>query len=212
MLLLGNNYRSMSPTNTWKRRSIPQTQTDGQLEDLMITPHSSPTERAKRSTNAMIMEGTMQAPFTTTTRKDSSSRGIYLSANVIATQRRNQWSHHHHHHHHHHPYAWTLTTINLVLACFLGVLHVSAETQQQHQQQHQQQRHDDADDAMWSVWTRLSSGPYYWTTMDKVLFWSLIMIALEILNYLCGKSGGECEDHYIVHCESLYFFGCCFYY
>jgi hypothetical protein len=41
------------------------------------------------------------------------------------------------------------------------------------------------------VWERISSGPYHWNTVDKVLFWSLIMCALEILNYLCAHSGGE---------------------
>jgi hypothetical protein len=72
---------------------------------------------------------------------------------------------------------WTLPIVNLGAALFLCAAHVRAENQQQ-----------DGDD---DVWTRLSSGPKSWNTMDKIFFWSLIMVALELLNYLCGKSGGK---------------------
>ena len=40
------------------------------------------------------------------------------------------------------------------------------------------------------AWNRITSGPMQWTAMDKVLFLALIMLALEILNFLCGHSGG----------------------
>lgn len=77
-----------------------------------------------------------------------------------------------------HPYAWTLTIVNLVAATALCALHVHAEE-------------NDNIDASLRAWQRITSGPSEWNTMDKVLFWSLIMMALEILNYLCGKSGGK---------------------
>lgn len=71
--------------------------------------------------------------------------------------------------------------VNIAIACSLCAIHVHAE---------RNATEDQADDSM-NAWTRISSGPYYWSTMDKIFFWALIMVALEILNYLCGKSGGK---------------------
>jgi hypothetical protein len=68
-----------------------------------------------------------------------------------------------------------------VAATALCALHVHAEE-------------NDNNDASLSAWQRITLGPSNWNTMDKVLFWSLIMMALEILNYLCGKSGGKIGD------------------
>jgi hypothetical protein len=153
--------------------------TDGQSVDL-TTPSPGPTELTNRSTNTRNNDenkskekAITKAPFTTSWLYDPFCRSHFPS--IVATRRRNRWSHH--------PYAWTLTIFNFVLACLLGALHVCAEQQQP--------KHDDTNADTWSVWIRLSSGPVYWTPMDKVFFWSLILIALEMLNYLCGKSGGE---------------------
>jgi hypothetical protein len=158
--------------------------TDGQSVDL-TTPSPGPTELTNRSTNARSNDeykskekAMTKALFTTSWLYDPFCRSHFPS--IIATRRRNRWSHH--------PYAWTLTTINFVFACLLGALHVCAEQQQP--------IHDDTNADTWSVWIRLSSGPVYWTPMDKIFFWSLILIALEILNYLCGKSGGESDFHF----------------
>jgi len=39
------------------------------------------------------------------------------------------------------------------------------------------------------AWDRITSGPFHWSAMDKVLFFALIMLALEILNFLCNNAG-----------------------
>ena len=41
------------------------------------------------------------------------------------------------------------------------------------------------------AWDRITSGPFHWSAMDKVLFFALIMLALELLNFLCNHSGGK---------------------
>ncbi len=43
------------------------------------------------------------------------------------------------------------------------------------------------------AWDRITSGPFHWSAMDKVLFFALIMLALEILNFLCNNAGGTKE-------------------
>ena len=48
------------------------------------------------------------------------------------------------------------------------------------------------------AWDRISSGPFYWNTMDQVLFFALIMLALEILNFLCNHSGGTKKKNRVV--------------
>ena len=36
---------------------------------------------------------------------------------------------------------------------------------------------------------RLTLGPKYFTTMDKVLFGALVLLGLELINFLAGSSG-----------------------
>eukprot|EP00980_Cylindrotheca_fusiformis_P011634 scaffold2751_cov131-Cylindrotheca_fusiformis.AAC.1 len=38
---------------------------------------------------------------------------------------------------------------------------------------------------------RIMLGPDYFTTMDKVLFGIIILLAMEALNYIAHKSGGQ---------------------
>lgn len=74
---------------------------------------------------------------------------------------------------------WSLPLLNLVFGVGLCVIHAHAET-------------IDTADAI-GAWERITSGPVHWSAMDKVLFFALIMLALEILNFLCNNSGGTKE-------------------
>lgn len=42
-----------------------------------------------------------------------------------------------------------------------------------------------------SLLERLSLGPDYFTTMDKVLFAIIIVLAMELLNFIAHNSGGK---------------------
>ena len=77
---------------------------------------------------------------------------------------------------------WSLPLLNLVFGLGLCIIHAHAETI------------DPAVDGdSMGAWDRITSGPIHWSAMDKVLFFALIMLALEILNFLCNNSGGTKE-------------------
>jgi len=78
--------------------------------------------------------------------------------------------------------CWTLPLLNILFGIGLCLVHVHAETVAAAMD-------GDVENNM-DAWSRLTSGPFYWSTMDKVLFVALIMLALEILNLLCNHSGG----------------------
>lgn len=79
--------------------------------------------------------------------------------------------------------CWTLPLLNALLGTGLCLLHVHIEaTDTDNSGGSDYPYHLDA-------WNRITSGPMHWTAMDKVLFLALIMLALEILNFLCGHSG-----------------------
>lgn len=78
--------------------------------------------------------------------------------------------------------VWTLPLVHLFLAVGLLAYHVHAEA--------------GADggvgvaDDTFNLWTRITSGPTYLTTMDKILFVVVIMLCMELLNWLVHNSGG----------------------
>ena len=75
---------------------------------------------------------------------------------------------------------WTLPLVLLFLGVGLLAYHVHAE----------------ADDGVgvagdtFNLWTRITSGPTYLTTMDKILFVVVIMLSMELMNWLVHNSGG----------------------
>ena len=88
---------------------------------------------------------------------------------------------------------WGLPILNLVLGLGLCIIHAHAETVDPTAE----------GDAM-GAWDRIASGPLHWSAMDKVLFFALVMLALEILKFLCYNSGGTKEKS---HCARF----CCFF-
>ena len=80
---------------------------------------------------------------------------------------------------------WSLPLLNLLFGVGLCMIHVRAET-------------IDDDEAM-GAWDRITSGPFHWSSMDKVLFFALIMLALEILNFVCNNSGGTKDNMSLLH-------------
>ncbi len=87
---------------------------------------------------------------------------------------------------------WGLPILNLVFGLGLCIIHAHAETVDPAAE----------GDAM-GAWDRIASGPLHWSAMDKVLFFALVMLALEILKFLCYNSGGTKEI--LVAPESLLF-------
>lgn len=75
--------------------------------------------------------------------------------------------------------ASALTLVHFLVAVGLLSFHVHAEASVQ-----------DANDV--SLLERLTLGPDYFTTMDKVLFAVLIILLMEVLNYLVKMSGSTC--------------------
>ena len=78
--------------------------------------------------------------------------------------------------------CWSLPLLNILFGMGLCLVHVHAEAAGAATESDVANNLD--------VWSRLTSGPFYWSTMDKVLFVALVMLALEILNFLCNHSGG----------------------
>jgi len=76
---------------------------------------------------------------------------------------------------------WGLPLLNIAFGVGLCVMHSHAETVAAEM--------ESDSELIMGAWDRISSGPFYWNTMDQVLFFALIMLALEILNFLCNHSG-----------------------
>lgn len=76
---------------------------------------------------------------------------------------------------------WSLPLLNIVFGVGLCMIHAHAEKMDP-------VTHSEVQYSM-AVWRRISSGPLHWSSMDKVLFFSLIVLALEILNFVCNHSG-----------------------
>mmetsp|Transcript_23079 Transcript_23079/g.63986 ORF Transcript_23079/g.63986 Transcript_23079/m.63986 type:complete len:336 (+) Transcript_23079:242-1249(+) len=81
--------------------------------------------------------------------------------------------------------CWTLPLVNIVFAMGLCVLHFYAEAAAAIGETEFETSAMNAMDA----WTRITSGPVNWSTMDKVLFVALVMAALELLNFICNNFG-----------------------
>mmetsp|Transcript_15495 Transcript_15495/g.35893 ORF Transcript_15495/g.35893 Transcript_15495/m.35893 type:complete len:367 (-) Transcript_15495:262-1362(-) len=95
---------------------------------------------------------------------------------------------------------WSLPVLNAVFGVGLCVIHAHAENSTTESSSssttssildgavgggmEQQQRELFPD-----AWDRIASGPLHWSTTDKILFFALILLALEILNFLCNHSG-----------------------
>ena len=77
---------------------------------------------------------------------------------------------------------WSLPVLNIVFGVGLCVIHTRAENTNQ--------TIDHLTEYSEGAWERIASGPFYWSTMDKILFFAIIMLALEILNFLCNHTGG----------------------
>ena len=77
---------------------------------------------------------------------------------------------------------WSLSVLNTVFGVGLCVIHTRAENATE----------TIGDEAEYpaGAWDRIASGPFHWSTMDKILFSALILLALEILKLLCSHSGG----------------------
>jgi len=78
--------------------------------------------------------------------------------------------------------CWTLPLLNMGFAVGLCILHFHAEAVAAALENEDEIPNMDA-------WTRTTSGPSQWSTMDKVLFMALIMAALELLNFICNNLG-----------------------
>jgi hypothetical protein len=76
--------------------------------------------------------------------------------------------------------VWTLPLVHLFLAVGLLAYHVHAEAD----------NGVGVTDDTFNLWTRITSGPTYLTTMDKILFVVVIMLSMELLNWLVHNSGG----------------------
>lgn len=86
---------------------------------------------------------------------------------------------------------WGLPILNLVFGLGLCIIHAHAETVD-----------PAAEGEAMGAWDRISSGPVHWSAMDKVLFFALVMLALEILKFLCYNSGGTKENsHFARFCS-----------
>jgi hypothetical protein len=81
---------------------------------------------------------------------------------------------------------WGLPLLNIFFGLGLCVIHAHAETVDP--------AIDSEAEQTMGAWDRITSGPFHWSAMDKVLFFALIMLALEILNFLCNHSGGTKEN------------------
>ena len=94
---------------------------------------------------------------------------------------------------------WSLPVLNILFGVGLCLIHARAE------------KFDPAIDSSeieytMDAWERITSGPFHWSAMDKVLFFALIMLALEILNFLCNHSGGTKEEFAVDDLLFLYLF------
>jgi len=82
-------------------------------------------------------------------------------------------------------FCWTLPLFNILFGLGICLIHfhdeVAAMKIKSENDMHVPPQLD--------YWGRLTSGPIHWTTMDKVLFVALIMLLLEVLNFICGQSG-----------------------
>lgn len=78
--------------------------------------------------------------------------------------------------------SWTLPLLNVAFAVALCVLHFQAESVTA-------ALDSESEASTMDPWTRIASGPKHWSTMDKVLFMALIMLALELLNFICNNLG-----------------------
>jgi hypothetical protein len=74
---------------------------------------------------------------------------------------------------------WTLPLVHLTLAIGLLAYHTHAENTT-----------ITADDDEIDLWNRILSGPVYWTSMDKLCFFVLIMLGMDFLGWLIRNSGG----------------------
>jgi hypothetical protein len=74
-------------------------------------------------------------------------------------------------------HAITLPLVHFILAVGVLSFHVHAEGSA-------------VDSSDRGLWERVTLGPEYFTTIDKVLFAVLIVLAMELLNYIAHNSGG----------------------
>jgi hypothetical protein len=89
-------------------------------------------------------------------------------------------------------FCWTLPLLNICFGFGLCLIHFHDEVEAMEIKKdetdhiHYVPSHHHLD----NFWDRFTNGPLYWNTMDKVLFVALIMLALELLKFLCVQSGG----------------------
>ena len=90
-------------------------------------------------------------------------------------------------------YCWTLPLLNVLFGIGLCLLHCHDEVTAM-----KIKKGNDTtvfvpfnNNSNANSWDRLTSGPRHWSVMDKVLFVALIMLALEVLSFICGHSGGK---------------------
>lgn len=78
--------------------------------------------------------------------------------------------------------CWTLPILNVASSVGLCVLHFHAGAVTAASE-------SEGEASTMDAWTRITSGPSNWSTMDKILFMALIMAALELLNFICNNLG-----------------------
>lgn len=76
---------------------------------------------------------------------------------------------------------WILPLLNILFGVGLCMIHAQAESVDP--------AIDSEDGYSLGAWGRITSGPFHWSAMDKVLFFVLIVLAMEILNFICNHSG-----------------------
>ena len=89
-------------------------------------------------------------------------------------------------------FCWTLPLLNICFGIILCLIHFHDEVEAMEIKKNETDSIKDVTShhCLASFWDRFTNGPLYWNTMDKVLFVALIMLALELLKFLCVLSGG----------------------
>ena len=88
-------------------------------------------------------------------------------------------------------FCWTLPLLNICFGIGLCLIHFHDEVEAIEMKKDETDNINDVPSHHHlDFWDRFTNGPLYWNTMDKVLFVALIMLALELLKFLCVQSGG----------------------
>jgi hypothetical protein len=88
-------------------------------------------------------------------------------------------------------FCWTLPLLNILFGIGLCLIHFHDEVEAIEMKKDETDNINDVPSHHHlDFWDRFANGPLYWNTMDKVLFVALIMLALELLKFLCVQSGG----------------------